>query len=576
MKIKTYGKIALVFLFISTLFSIFDYEPTLEEKAAMKGIKEANILKAGEEPSYLLSAMLNLLVPNSTYAGNKGRKHNNVSYNSNVPTGFPDVFNDLVTRGEDIFFNETFDGNGRTCGTCHPAEENFTINSDFIAKLPDDDPLFVAEFIPALIFGHPENYDDAGKPQRFENPALMRAFGLILENQDGMADLENRFNMRAVTHNIGMTVSIKRPADGLTPPDDRTGWSGDGAPTGISIDSDLTSGKLRDFAVGAVIQHFPLRPQRVVGVDMRLPNNEELDAIEAFLLSLGRQQELELRDGLSNSLKLKNPDAEAGKILFRDGIPPGSFTCQNCHANAGANVLPGGFFKPGNRNFNTGIEDFLQNRINDSDLTVLGEPRPFDGGFGTNPDGNFTILEEQSGFYNENFGDLTFNTVSLVEAADTPPFFHNNVIDTLEGTIIFYNSSEFFNATGLTIPFNSTQVTQVAQFLRIINAIDNVENSSLRYAEKAILALNLAPDKNAVIKRLLGLAIANTTDSIEVLNQGGLHNTGKPSVNAVKQLRRANRYFWLAMKERRPAKVSIFFINKAKNHINNAINLMRF
>lgn len=73
----------------------------------------------------------------------------------------------LVVRGAEIFFNETFNGNGRTCGTCHPAENNFTIDPTFIATLPPDDPLFVAEFIPAL-------------SQHFEKPELMRKAGLIL------------------------------------------------------------------------------------------------------------------------------------------------------------------------------------------------------------------------------------------------------------------------------------------------------------------------------------------------------------------------------------------------------------
>src|SRR6266498_2209801 len=74
--------------------------------------------------------------------------------------------------GADIFFKETFNGNGRTCGTCHPAENNLTIDPAFIATLPANDPLFVAEFMPAL-------------SKNFENPILMRQFGLILENVDG-------------------------------------------------------------------------------------------------------------------------------------------------------------------------------------------------------------------------------------------------------------------------------------------------------------------------------------------------------------------------------------------------------
>ncbi|MGH8525706.1 MAG: hypothetical protein ACREXY_16325, partial [Gammaproteobacteria bacterium] len=83
------------------------------------------------------------------------------------PAGDP-----LVAKGRELFFKETFDGNGRTCGTCHRAENNLTVDPAFIATLPKDDPLFVAEFIPALA-------------KNFEDPKLMRKRGLILENLDG-------------------------------------------------------------------------------------------------------------------------------------------------------------------------------------------------------------------------------------------------------------------------------------------------------------------------------------------------------------------------------------------------------
>ncbi len=99
------------------------------------------------------------------------------------------AFEALVVQGQVIFFNETFDGNGRTCGTCHPANNNFTIDPAFIATLPDDDPLFVAEFNPHL-------------KKNFENPKLMREFGLFLENQDGFDNLKNNFNMRGVAVRI--------------------------------------------------------------------------------------------------------------------------------------------------------------------------------------------------------------------------------------------------------------------------------------------------------------------------------------------------------------------------------------
>ena len=42
----------------------------------------------------------------------------------------------LVARGQEVFFGETFDGNGRTCGTCHRMEDNFGLTPGFIATLP--------------------------------------------------------------------------------------------------------------------------------------------------------------------------------------------------------------------------------------------------------------------------------------------------------------------------------------------------------------------------------------------------------------------------------------------------------
>jgi hypothetical protein len=55
----------------------------------------------------------------------------------------------LIVQGRNIFFNGTFNGNGRSCGTCHREDNNLTIDPEFIATLPPADPLFVAEFNPA-------------------------------------------------------------------------------------------------------------------------------------------------------------------------------------------------------------------------------------------------------------------------------------------------------------------------------------------------------------------------------------------------------------------------------------------
>src|SRR5438093_7200506 len=171
----------------------------------------------------------------------------------------PDRLSQLIAKGSDLFFNETFGGNGRTCGTCHPAENNFTIGPAFIATLPKDNPLFVAEFIPAL-------------KENFENPALMREFGLILENLDGFADLKNKFVMRGVPHVLGLRTSVNSPGG------PRTGWSGDGAPG---------DGSLRSFATGAVIQHFTKTLNRVPGVDFRLPKIGRASCREGVMVTWG-------------------------------------------------------------------------------------------------------------------------------------------------------------------------------------------------------------------------------------------------------------------------------------------------
>ena len=190
----------------------------------------------------------------------------------------------LIMEGERIFFNETFDGNGRTCGNCHRAEDNFGLTPNFVATLPPDDPLFVAE-------------SNANLADNFENPRLMREFAMILENQDGFDDLANNFNMRGIPHTLALQTSVVS-RDGP-----RTGWSGDGAPG---------DGTLRSFAVGAVIQHFPKSLDRVAGADFRLPTDEELDALEAFQLSLGRQEELSLPLALTGTI------ASRGQDIFLD------------------------------------------------------------------------------------------------------------------------------------------------------------------------------------------------------------------------------------------------------------------
>ena len=76
----------------------------------------------------------------------------------------------LDRAGPPAVLTETFDGNGRTCGTCHPADNNYTLDPAYIARLPANDPLFVAEHDPA---------------SAARAPTLLRKLALVVVHADG-------------------------------------------------------------------------------------------------------------------------------------------------------------------------------------------------------------------------------------------------------------------------------------------------------------------------------------------------------------------------------------------------------
>jgi cytochrome c peroxidase len=394
------------------------------------------------------------------------------------------VSNDVCV-GADLFFRESFDGNGRTCATCHPAQNNFTIDPAFIATLPASDPLFVAEQNSALA--------------TLERPALLRQFGLILENVDGFDNLANKFTMRSVPHTFSLTTSVAPGiGDGSTvPPNERTGWSGDGAPG---------AGELRDFQTGAITQHYPKTLARAAGSDFRLATTAELDRIVAFMRTIGRTNELNLAQ-----VTTTDTGAAAGRALFL-----GAGRCNACHLNAGANFI----WQGTNFNFDTGVE-----RVRIAALDVQGLPR--DGGFGgtglvapnfdANGDG---ILDS--------FGNGTFNAPSLIEAADTGPFFHTNAFATIEDAVAFYNTPAFNNSPAAAfgqINLNANEVANVARFLRVLNAAFNAQIALARLGAADAIAAALQDGSLTVQLDLLRLAGEEVDDARAVLSAVGLNHS---------------------------------------------------
>lgn len=415
----------------------------------------------------------------------------------------------LIELGRRLFTEVTFNGNGRTCETCHRETNNFAIDPEFIATLPPNDPLFVAEFNSNL--------------RDLENPAMMRQFGLILENLDGFA---KPGVLRGVPHTLGLSqttaIGVNDSVTGA--PVHETGWSGDGTPG---------DGSLRCFPVGAIIQHFTKDLRRRRGIDFRLPLPLELDAMLAFQLSLGRTTTPAV-----STFTFKDAAAEDGKSLFFGAIPTrngGTRNCSGCHVEAGAN---------------NGAAFTARNRITSANLApnapVCTAPAaPGDGGFGKGGEfvdtvaceiGNVDVLfrsdEVSAGLRG------FFNVPSLHEAADTPPFFHNNTAATLEGAISFYASDAFnesFGNVNRAFVFQATDIDDIGAFLRVINALEN-DRSAADYAARARPLILLAR-----ARPLLTLSIEELRDAITVLTDKGLHADAVSRLQTAAQLLRTAR-----------------------------------
>jgi hypothetical protein len=408
------------------------------------------------------------------------------------------VLGAAIARGREIFLYETFGGNGRTCATCHRPDNNHTIDPKYIVKLPKDDPLFVAEYNPVL--------------KDLEKPQLLRQLGLVLANVDGF---DRPGVLRSVPHTLALATSIGTETleDGGEFDDDKAfanavGWSGDGAPG---------DGSLRLFAQGAIAQHMPRTLRRVPGVDFRFATEQELDALVAYMLSLGRSEDIILAD-----LTFTSPLVERGKQLFDtkenpvDGKGQPIFgqtaNCNGCHQNAGANSST----TKKNPTRDSGVEN-----MRDQPARLIDASVPYDGGFGKGE--HYARIDCGPDYDQPCYGDGRFNTPSLVEAADTAPFFHNNSVSTIEEAVAYYNTDAFNLSPGsLTssgknrqVKLDSSQVVAVAMFLRTLNALENIRSSNHMDRQAMRLRDHRARD-------IIRMAAADTEDAIEVLTEGTL------------------------------------------------------
>jgi cytochrome c peroxidase len=394
-----------------------------------------------------------------------------------------------ITLGRKLFEKETFGGNGRTCATCHAAKENFALSPADVRRRPAGDALFVFERFPGL--------------EALENGQALRSKALIIENVDGF---DQPGVLRSVPHIFGLSQTINPESN--HPLVHATGWGGDGSPG---------DGSLRQFAVGAVVQHFTKSLVRTLDVDFRMPTAAELEALEAFQLSIGRQSTPVVDPALPGSLVFLDGQVTAGQILFA-GMPSrrGTRRCSGCHTGAGA------------------LNDVGENeqRANGNEVspdapTCFFPTAPGDGGFGLGPiqvvDRSIFCTNGASGPV-EFRGNRFFSTQTAIEAADTLPAFHDNSANSLEEVVDFYRSDVFNNSiTGAGNGFliDDTQRDQIALFLRVLNVLENIRN-----------ALAVLPGDVKTARR-------DVADAVMVLSQGTLkayQNTALPALKSAQTL----------------------------------------
>ncbi len=198
---------------------------------------------------------------------------------------------------------------------------------------------------------------------------------------------------------------------------------------------------LRDFAVGAVRQHFPKTLGRAVGMDFRLPTEFELDALEAFMLSLESPADGNFKVSGPNSI-LSTPEDPRAKDSSRPEVRGrdlfSSVGCASCHKKS-TKVFSG-------NTLDTGVEDLVS----------------FGGG--DTGDGSDPPRFQTPGLF------------GLRKAA----FFHNNAVgntsdqfNNLLASVAFYDSDDFkFSDNGTLVTFGpdkELEFDDIAAFLLAIS-----------------------------------------------------------------------------------------------------------
>jgi cytochrome c peroxidase len=196
--------------------------------------------------------------------------------------------------GEDLFFHETFSGNGRTCGTCHDPRAEFTISPELVRQRFATDP-------DHPLFRSVDSDDGDG-----------RAYTTLLERAVFKVTVPLHPNVSLVDDTLRRTITVLR-----------------GVPSIANVDltgpylQDGRAATLQEQARGAIRNHMQPRHQ---------PTAKELDALARFerdiLYPLRLRSLRETGDPVAKapgfSIPVQSEAARRGKATF-------DAHCRKCH-----------------------------------------------------------------------------------------------------------------------------------------------------------------------------------------------------------------------------------------------------
>jgi cytochrome c peroxidase len=293
--------------------------------------------------------------------------------------------------GEDVFFHETFGGNGRTCATCHDPRNEFTVSPALVRARYEADPTHP-------LFRPIDSDDGAGN-----------SYQTLLDHALFKVTIALHPNISIVGAPSQRTITVWRGAPSIANVRLTGPYLQDGRAT-----------SLPEQAAGAIAGH--MQPARKA-------NKRELEALDVF------QREffypLRIRALVDSTDTLPKPPGftiEATSTSAVRGKASFDLHCRQCHDGELMDMPR-----------DPGVSRFANAFVSDSNLLNL----PIYFLNFRQPDGTtITTVSADPGraAITGDLADLNkFDTPSLRGVKHTAPYFHDNSADTLDDVIRHYN-----------------------------------------------------------------------------------------------------------------------------------------